>query len=457
MAAQLAENPGARRQAGVKARVSRQAEPRLGQWIGAAAPAAVGVAPVPVVWTGVDLNPEEIAPAVEASLPLPAAETAAHLAAPPVAAAAAQRGPAAAGVLPAWEEVPEAVAVPAVAAVPVVAAADGGNGAMIEEKTMKAKRSIYTEYRIILAVLMVALFCIPVILSGAPQQSNAQAVVVQKGFQKPQEAAKALISAAEKADVPALLEILGPEGKDLVSSQDPVQDRNKILAFAARAHEKLSVDKDPSDKNRYIISVGIEDWPLPIPIVKREGKWYLDSKAGHDEIIYRRIGENELNAIQVCRGVVEAQRQYASTIHDNSGIHQYAQKLISTPGKQDGLYWENADGTAGGPVTKGVAKAIEAGYSLAPGSTFGGYYFRLLKGQGPAAPLGELDYVIKGMMIGGFAIIATPAEYRVTGVQTFIVSHDGIVYQKDLGPDTIDIAKKIERYNPDETWNQTDD
>jgi hypothetical protein len=328
---------------------------------------------------------------------------------------------------------------------------------MTEEKIMKSKLSIHTENIFVLAALVAGLFCLPVLLSGATQQSTGQATVAQKGFSKPKEAAEALIKAAEVYDLPALLEIVGPDGKDLVTSQDPVQDKNKSLAFAARAREKMSVDKDPADKSRYILSVGKEDWPLPIPIVKRSGKWYFDSKAGHDEILYRRIGDNELNAIAVLRGVVDAQLQYASTIHDNSGINQYAQKLISTPGKQDGLYWENSDGTPAGPLTRGVAKAIEEGYSLSPGSVYSGYYFRMLKGQGPDAPGGEIDYVIKGMMIGGFALVAVPAEYRVTGVQTFIVNHNGIVYQKDLGPDSIKIVKQMERYNPDKTWTRTDD
>jgi hypothetical protein len=329
---------------------------------------------------------------------------------------------------------------------------------MTEGKIMKSKSSIHVENKIVLAVLVAALFCLPAILSGATQQSSEQATAAQKGFAKPKEAADALIKAARSFDVPALLEILGPDGKDLVSSPDPVQDKNNALAFAERAGEKQSLAKDPSDKNRYILSVGKEDWPLPIPVVKREGKWYFDSKAGHDEILYRRIGANELNAIEVLRGFVEAEVEYASTIHDNSGIYQYAQKLISTPGKQDGLYWTNADGTPGGPISEGVAKAIEEGYSLSPGSAYNGYYFHILQGQGPAAlPLGELDYMIKGMMIGGFALIAVPAEYRVTGVQTFMINHQGVVYQKDLGPDTLNIAKQIERYNPDKTWTRTDD
>jgi hypothetical protein len=328
---------------------------------------------------------------------------------------------------------------------------------MTKEKIMNSKSLTHIENKLVLALLMVALFCLPAILSGATQEAVGEATAAQKGFAKPKDAAKALIKAAETYDVPALLEILGPDGKDLVSSEDAVQDKNIAAAFVAQAHEKQSLGKDPEDKDRYILSVGNQDWPLPIPIVKRSGKWYFDSKAGHDEILYRRIGTNELNAIQICRGFVEAELTYASTVHDNSGIHQYAQKLLSTPGKQDGLYWENADGTPGGPITKGVAKAIEEGYSLSPGSAYNGYYFHLLKGQGPAAPMGELDYLIKDMMIGGFALVAVPAEYRVTGVQTLIVSHDGIVYQKDLGPDSLNIVKQMERYNPDETWTRTDD
>ena len=180
-------------------------------------------------------------------------------------------------------------------------------------------------------------------------------------------------------------------------------------------------------------------------------------KKVHDEILFRRIGTNELDAIQVCHGFVEAQKEYAQDIHDNSGVHQYAQKIFSTPGKQDGLYWKNADGTSGGPIGEPVAKAIEEGYSTSVRSGYHGYYFKILKGQGPAAPLGQLDYVIKGIMIGGFALVAVPAEYRVTGVKTFMVSNDGIVYQKDLGPDSLNIVKSMERYNPDKTWIRTND
>ena len=191
--------------------------------------------------------------------------------------------------------------------------------------------------------------------------------------------------------------------------------------------------------------------------MKQAGKWHFDAKTGRDEIVFRRVGGNELDAIQVCRGFVEAQKEYASEIHDDSGINQYAQKILSTAGKHDGLYWKNDDGTPGGPISEAVARAIEEGYSPDKPSGYHGYYFKVLKGQGPSARLGQLDYVINGIMIGGFALAAVPSEYRVTGVKTFIVSYDGTVYEKDLGPDSLKIVQSMERYNPDKTWHPTQD
>jgi hypothetical protein len=288
--------------------------------------------------------------------------------------------------------------------------------------------------------------------STAPVSSQT----TQSGFATPQEAAAALIKAAGDYDVAALKAMFGPDGEDLVSTPDPVQDKNQIAAFAELAQKKNSVAIDPKKPDHATLLVGEQDWPLPVPLAKKGTKWYFDSKAGRDEILYRRIGANELDAIQVCRGFVEAQEEYASTIHDDSGVNQYAQRIISTPGKHDGLAWRNPDGSAGGPVGEEVAKAIEEGYAK-KSEPYHGYYFRVLKGQGPAAPLGQLDYVIKGVMIGGFGLVAWPAEYRVTGVQTFIVSYAGTVYQKDVGPDTGKIAAAMERYNPDKTWRRTND
>jgi hypothetical protein len=272
-----------------------------------------------------------------------------------------------------------------------------------------------------------------------------------KGFDTPQQAADALVDAAEKFDEAALRQIFGPEGDDIVITGEFAQDRQRALDFAAEAHEKKNVSVDPKIGNRAFLIVGNENWPFPVPIVKRGNKWFFDAKAGRQELLYRRIGRNELDAIQICRGYVEAQHEYAFQKREGYDVNQYAQRIISTPGKQDGLAWQNPDGTWGGPVGDKIAHVIEQGYS-SRAEPYHGYFFKILKGQGPAAPLGEMDFVVKGVMIGGFALVAVPAEYRVTGVKTFIVSHDGIVYQKDLGPASLEQFKKMERFNPDKSW-----
>jgi hypothetical protein len=198
--------------------------------------------------------------------------------------------------------------------------------------------------------------------------------------------------------------------------------------------------------------VGNEDWPFPVPIVKRGSKWFFDGKAGRQELIYRRIGADELDAIQICHGYVEAQHDYALQPREGYDVNQYAQRIVSTPGKQDGLAWQNSDGTWGGPIGEKIARAIEQGYTSGS-EPYHGYFFKILKGQGTAAPLGEMDFVVKGVMIGGFALVTAPAEYGVTGVKTFIVSHDGVVYENDFGPKTLDEFQKMERFNPDKSWN----
>jgi hypothetical protein len=256
--------------------------------------------------------------------------------------------------------------------------------------------------------------------------------------------------------VSALTAILGPDNKDLVASQDSVNDKNRALEFATLAAEKQTITVDPKTPTRAVLSVGNDDWPFPVPIVKRDGKWSYDTRAGRQEILFRRIGENELDAIEICRGFVEAQKEYALETHGDPVLHEYAQRIISSPGKQDGLAWQNSDGSWGGPIGETIAKALAEGYE--PGRPpYHGYYFKVLKGQGPAAPLGQMNFVINGVMIGGFALAAAPAEYKVTGVKTFIVGFDGIVYQKDLGPNTLTIFKAMELYNPDKTWHPTND
>ncbi|MCM3872607.1 MAG: DUF2950 domain-containing protein [Pyrinomonadaceae bacterium] len=282
----------------------------------------------------------------------------------------------------------------------------------------------------------------------SPQTTTAAAR--GKAFETAQQAADSLIDATETYDEAALTEILGPDSFDIIHSGEPARDKENAAAFAAQARTKMSLKLNKT-KTRAILNVGNEDWPLPMPIVKDGKSWYFDTKAGREELLLRRVGRNELDAIQICRGYVEAQHDYALLKHDNSGVNQYAQRIISTAGMQDGLAWQNMDGTWGGPIGEKIAQAIARGYSSRT-EPYHGYFFKVLKGQGPAAPLGEMDFLVKDVMIGGFALIAAPAQYRNTGVKTFMVSHDGVVYQKDLGPTTLEIFQTIDRFNPDKTW-----
>jgi Protein of unknown function (DUF2950) len=302
------------------------------------------------------------------------------------------------------------------------------------------------------------------VLLGAQQASTGPQAAVQtptataaphpvegETFATPQQAADALIAAAGAFDEAALAKIFGPNGKKIIFTGETAQDRERALGFAVEAKEKTTVSVDPKTGTRAFLIVGNEDWPFPVPIVKIHGKWSFDAKAGEQELLYRRVGANELDAIQISRGFVEAQHAYALQSHKLYNVNQYAQRIISTPGQEDGLTWQSADGKWEGPIGEKVARAIAQGYS--PGeSPYHGYYFKVLKGQGDAAPLGKLDYVIEGVMIGGFALVASPAQYRVTGVKTFMVSNDGVVYEKDLGPDTLEQFKKMERFNPDKSW-----
>jgi Protein of unknown function (DUF2950) len=330
-----------------------------------------------------------------------------------------------------------------------------------EETEMKSKANIMTSPKFFVIACAIAISCLLGIASHAAPPSKPDAAAAsqpaQKQFDTPKQAADALVQVAANFDVAAAKEILGPDSADIIASEDPVQDKNRAVQFAAKAKEKSSIEIDKKDPNRAILLVGNDDFPLPIPIVKRKGKWSFDTKVGREEILNRRIGANELNAIEICRGFVEAQHEYAMEKHDDSKVNQYAQRIISTPGKQDGLAWQNADGTWGGPVGEEVAKALEEGYKAERGQPYHGYYFKVLKGQGPAAPMGEMDFVVGGALIGGFALAAAPAEYRVTGVQTFMVGPDGVVYEKDLAPDTLKIFQSMDRYNPDKTWKVTED
>ena len=281
----------------------------------------------------------------------------------------------------------------------------------------------------------------------APHPSPTATV---RTFATPQEAMEALISAAEKFDVEAIERIFGPAGKDILVTAEPPHDRDIASTFADLAHEKKSISIDPRNSNHAVILVGPGDWPFAVPLVKKNGKWSFDTAAGILELTYRRVGGNELDVIDICQGFVEAQEEYALQKHDGSEVNQYAQRIISTPGKQDGLAWQTADGKWEGTIGENVARAIDKGY--ADGQPYHGYYFKVLTRQGPAAPLGEADYVVRGAMIGGFALVAAPAQYAVTGVKTFMVSNDGVVYEKDFGDATLAEFKKMDRFNPDATW-----
>jgi Protein of unknown function (DUF2950) len=277
------------------------------------------------------------------------------------------------------------------------------------------------------------------------------AAPAQKSFTTLDDAVNALVAAIRAADRKGLVEILGPKGGPLVWSGDVVADRSAFQRFVAaydRAHRL------EGGGGKVVLYVGDDDFPFPIPLVPDGPRWLWDTDAGDDELLTRRIGKNELAAIQVCLAYVDAQREYYSRSR-GTGILEYAQRLESTKGKRDGLYWETQPGERPSPLGPLVAEARAAGYRRPePGKRmpYHGYLYRMLLAQGPAAPGGAYDFVVKGHMIGGFALLAYPATYGVSGITTFIVSHDGIVYQKDLGPNTAELANGMKTYNPDKTW-----
>jgi hypothetical protein len=281
-------------------------------------------------------------------------------------------------------------------------------------------------------------------MSAAPPES-------QQTFATPQEAAQALVNAAEQNDSAALLKLFGPGGKDIVQSGDAADDKAVRAQFATRAKAKLQVEPDKDNQNRAVVVVGDQNWPFPVPLIRKNGRWHFDAAVGRVEILARRVGRNELAAIDVCRGYVEAQMEYASRDRDANGVLEYAQHIISAPGKQDGLYYEGESESLVPKSFAGAAAVILQGQGKKP-VPYHGYFFHILKAQGPDAQGGAMDYVVKGVMIGGFAMVAWPAEYGVSGIQTLIVNHQGIVYEKDLGPPTATLARAITRFNPDKTW-----
>ena len=291
-------------------------------------------------------------------------------------------------------------------------------------------------------------------MAAEPTSAPAPAQTVAKTFATPLAAADALLVAGGRKDTSALYEVLGPGSEKVISSGDETMDRSNREIFILAASDKTTLYS--MTPGTVFLMVGDDDWPFPIPIVKGEKGWFWDTAAGREEILSRRIGRDELSAMELCRTFVQAQREYALANPDTKGVGVYAQRFLSTEGKRDGLYWPAKDGEPASPMGPLVAKAAQDGYAAATGSSgprpFYGYYFKILRSQGKDSPGGAKDYVKDGKMTGGFALVAWPAEYGNSGVMTFLVNQTGIVFQKDLGPKTADIAKAMDQFNPDLTW-----
>lgn len=278
----------------------------------------------------------------------------------------------------------------------------------------------------------------------------------QQPFNTPEEATRALVKAAAADDTKSLVTILGPSGQDIISSGDAAADMATRQKFAAAYESKHQVTLE--NESKAIIVIGEQGHPFPIPLVRKEGQWRFDTASGRQEILYRRIGRNELDAIQICLAYVDAQLEYAEKDRTGSGTKTYAQYIASHPGRKDGLYWPSVQGEEPSPLGEFAANAASQGYRAGFGrAPYHGYYFKILTKQGAEAPGGELEYIVRGKMIGGFALVAYPAEYRNSGVMTFIVNHAGVVFQKDLGPDTAKLAERITKFNPNKTWQKVSD
>ncbi len=289
----------------------------------------------------------------------------------------------------------------------------------------------------------------PVVLAGTPPATEAHL-----SFATPEAALDALITALEQDDTATLTPLLGPGAEDVLSSGDAVQDSLDRAAFLARYKKQHTLTGEGDQRT---LIVGNQDWPFAIPIVEHDGRWYLDGEEGAQEIVYRRIGSNELGAIAVCHGLVEAQHDYAAQGHDGDAAGIYALKLISDEGTENGLYWPTAEGAAPSPAGQFIARAATEGYRRSESVPYHGYFYRMLYRQGSAAEGGPRDYFSDGLLTNGFAVIASPAEYGVSGVMTFIVNQEGVVFQKDLGEDTTAAVNSIDTFDPDSSWTAVTD
>jgi hypothetical protein len=290
----------------------------------------------------------------------------------------------------------------------------------------------------------------------APSVTSAHPGYVQSTYASPEEAAAALAEAMRADERKQIWRVLGPGASKLVRSGDPVQDNDAREAFMA-AYDK-SVKFERSGDSKATLLVGSDDFPFPYPLVMKNNRWQFDAKQGDEQVLDRRIGRNELSAISVCLAYVDAQREYADLDHNGDGLLMYAQKLSSTPGTHDGLYWKTTEGEPPSPLGPLAASAHSQGYGKAgPGEPYHGYFYKILTGQGKSAPGGAYDYVVKGKMIGGFGLVAYPARWGNSGVMTFICNHDGVVYERNLGHETQTIASKMTLFNPDTTWQKSKD
>jgi hypothetical protein len=295
------------------------------------------------------------------------------------------------------------------------------------------------------------------ILTGAAMlmlalSSLAQA---QQRFKTPEEAVQALVQAARSGDSKSVVSILGPGSQELVSSGDPVEDaevRKEYLAAYDAGHRIVAEPGKPA-----VLVIGRTAWPVPLPMVQREGQWIFDVPAGREEVLARRIGRNELSTMKAMLAYWDAQQDYADMNKSKGGQAVYAQRIVSSPGKKDGLYWPTSGNEPPSPLGDAVAAATQRGYRPGAGEPYHGYRFKILLRQGPTAPGGAVDYIVKGDMIGGFAAVAYPAEYGNSGIMTFIINHEGDIYEKDLGEGTARIASQMTSFNPDHTWRKVVD
>jgi len=287
---------------------------------------------------------------------------------------------------------------------------------------------------------------------------SLRAQMAHRTFAQPEDAVAALFAAVKAGKLEELLPLFGPEGQTLIDSSDPVTARKNRQVFAVAATEKWQLVDDGPDRKTLVI--GYEDWPFPIPLVKAGTTWQFDTAAGKDEVLARRIGQNELSTIATCHAYVTAQRRYAERGHDGGAAGVYARSFQSQAGKEDGLYWPTPKGQPRSPLGDLVAQAAIEGRPINSGASqpapLHGYHYRILTAQGANAPGGALNYIVSGKMSKGFAMVAWPAQYDATGIMTFLVSHDGIVYEKDLGPDGAKIAQGMTSFNPDATWHPSE-